>query len=188
MSTWAEREARRIQKAVALISPGISTPGGVWADVGCGDGIFTLALHSLTRPGTEIYAIDKDRDALDALMRHAAESIPDAVIHPLHADFTHQLALTALDGMLMANALHFTQAQTAVLRQLVALLKPGGRLIVVEYNTLRAHSAVPYPLDERSFLALTGAVGLRDARIVARIPSSFLSEMYAGLATRPILP
>ena len=72
MSTWAEREARRIRKAITLIRPGLSGPGGVWADLGCGDGIFTLALHSLVGPGSEIYAIDNDRHALDALMRHFA--------------------------------------------------------------------------------------------------------------------
>lgn len=58
MSTWVEREARRIQKAVTLIRSGLSGPGGVWADLGCGDGIFTLALHSLVGLGGEIYAVD----------------------------------------------------------------------------------------------------------------------------------
>lgn len=188
MNTWAEREARRIQKAVALLHPGIPAPGGVWADLGCGDGIFSLALQSLIRPGGEIYAVDTDRHALDALMRHAAESDPDAVFHPLHADFTRPLVLPPLDGIVMANSLHFTQAKTVVLRQLAPLLKPGGRLIVVEYNTSRGNSAVPYPLDERGFLVLTDEVGLGDARIVARIPSSFLGEMYAGMATKPAPP
>ncbi len=182
MKTWVEREARRIQKAITLIRPGLSKPGGVWADLGCGDGIFTLALHSLVGPDGEIYAVDRDRHALDALMRHFAESYPDAVIHPLQDDFMRPPALPPLDGILMANSLHFTPAKAAVLRQLAPLLKPGGRLIVVEYNTSRGNSAVPYPLDERGFLKLAGEAGLRDARVIARIPSSFLGEMYAGLA------
>ena len=182
MNTWVEREARRIQKATALLGPGIPMPGGMWADFGCGDGVFTLALHSLIGPDGEIYAVDRDRHALDALMRHCAESSPDAVIHPLQADFTRPLTLPPLDGLVMANSLHFAQAKAVVLRQLASLLKPGGRLIVVEYNTSRGSSAVPYPLDERDFLKLAGEAGLRDARVIARIPSSFMGEMYAGLA------
>jgi len=55
-------------------------------------------------------------------------------------------------------------------------------LIVVEYNINRGNSAVPYPLDDQSFLKLAVQVGLREARIISRIPSSFLGEMYAGLA------
>ena len=69
MITWAEREARRIQKAATLLRPGIPTPGGIWADVGCGDGIFTCALYALIQSGGAIYAVDRDQYALDALVR-----------------------------------------------------------------------------------------------------------------------
>jgi ubiquinone/menaquinone biosynthesis C-methylase UbiE len=184
-SAWAEREARRIQKAITLLRPGIPGPGGVWADIGCGDGIFTSALHSLIRPGGEIYAVDRDRYALDALARNLAESYPDAAplgVHPIHADFTRELTLPALDGMLMANSLHFVVDKAAVLARLIRLLKLDGRLIVVEYNTSRGNPAVPYPLDDQSFLKLVAQVGLREARILSRIPSSFLGEMYSGMA------
>jgi hypothetical protein len=68
------------------------------------------------------------------------------------------------------------------LARLVKLLKPGGRFIVVEYNTRRGNAAVPYPLDEWGFLALAEEAGLGQAEIVARIPSTFLGEMFAGVA------
>jgi ubiquinone/menaquinone biosynthesis C-methylase UbiE len=186
VSTWAERDAsgkRRIQKAMTLLRPGIPGPGGVWADVGCGDGIFTSALHTLIRPGDEIYAIDRDQYALDALARNFAESYPDALLHPTRADFTRELTLPALDGIVMANSLHFTADKAPVLARLIRLLKSGGQLIFVEYNTSRGNSAVPYPLDDQSFLKLATQVGLRDARILSRIPSSFLGEIYAGMGT-----
>ena len=54
MSTWAEREARRISKAITLLQSGIAATGGIWADVGCGDGIFTSALYTLIQPEGEI--------------------------------------------------------------------------------------------------------------------------------------
>ena len=37
------------------------------------------------------------------------------------------------------------------------------------------------PLDEAGFLALVEEVGLRQSRILAKIPSTFLGEMYAGI-------
>ena len=181
-SGWAQREARRIQKAITLLRPGIPAPGGAWADIGCGDGIFTSALHALIQPEGEIYAVDRDQFALDALARHFAESYPDATLQTLRADFTHELTLPALDGMVMANSLHFVADKAPVLARLVRLLKPAGRLMVVEYNTSQGNSAVPYPMDGTSFIKLAGQVGLREARILAKIPSSFLEEMYAGLA------
>ena len=58
----------------------------------------------------------------------------------------------------MANSLHFVADKAPVLSRLIRLLKPGGRLIVVEYNTSRGNSAVPYPLDEHGFLEL-GSTG-----------------------------
>jgi len=178
---WAEREARRIQKAITLLRPGIPGPGGIWADVGCGDGIFTSALHTLIQPSGEIYAVDRDQYALDALTSNFAESYPDAALHSMQADFTRGLSLPALDGMVMANSLHFVPDKTPVLSRLIRLLKPGGRLIVVEYNTSRGNSAVPYPLDDQSFLKLAAHIGLHEVHILSRIPSSFLGEMYAGL-------
>ena len=183
MSLWAEREARRIEKARGLIQPGLPGPGGVWADLGCGDGIFTSALRTLVQPDGEIYAVDKDQRALRALARNFAESYSHAPLHLVYADFTRPLALPPLDGLVMANSLHFVKDKAPILAQLIRLLKPGGRLIVVEYNTGRGNFAVPYPLDETGFLALAGAAGLREAHILAKIPSSFLGEMYSAAAS-----
>ena len=181
ISGWAQREARRIQKAIALLRPGIPGLGGVWADIGCGDGIFTSALYALIQPDGEIYAVDKDQFALDALVRNFTESYPDATLHTLRADFTRELTLATLDGMIMANSLHFVADKAPVLTRLIRLLKPTGRLIVVEYNTSRGNPVVPYPLDEHGFMELGRQIGLREARILSRIPSSFLGEMYAGM-------
>jgi len=182
LNTWAEREAHRISKAITLLKPGVPGPGGVWADIGCGDGIFTSALHTLIRPHGEIYAVDQDPAALDALVQHLTESYKDLVVHPVRADFTRELTLPIVDGIVMANSLHFVKEKTGVLSRLVRLLRHGGRLIVVEYNTIRGNSAVPHPLAEQGFLDLAAHVGLCEAHIAAKVPSSFLGEMYAGVA------
>ena len=181
MNTWAQREARRIEKARILLRPGADGRRGTWADLGCGDGIFTAALYTLLEPGSEIYAVDKRKRALDALIHNFAGSYPAASPHPILADFTRGLALPPLDGMLMANSLHFVKHKRPVLEQLMTQLKPGGRLILVEYNANRGNFAVPYPLDEASFLALAREVGLRQPRILTKIPSTFLGEMYASM-------
>lgn len=172
----------RIEKARRLLRAGIPNPGGVWADLGCGDGIFSAALYPLIQPGGVIYAVDKSRRALSALQRAFARDLPGAELRPLQADFTQPLTLPPLDGLLMANSLHFVRQKEPLLARLCGLLRPGGRLIVVEYNTSQGNPWVPYPLDAPGFLQLARDAGLRQARILATIPSTFLGEMYAGLA------
>lgn len=182
MSDWATREARRIEKARTLLRAGVAGLQGTWADLGCGDGIFTSALYTLLEPNSEIYAVDKSRRALRAIERNFAQSYPRALLRTLRADFTRPLSLPALDGVLMANALHFVRKKEPVLESLVKLLKPRSPLIVVEYNASRGNFAVPHPLDDTGFTKLASQVGLHNAQIIARIPSSFLGEMYAGIA------
>jgi SAM-dependent methyltransferase len=183
LTTWAEREARRINKARTLLRPGVERQAGVWADLGCGDGIFTAALYTLLDPGSAIYAVDKKRRSLDALAHNFVDSYPEAAPHLILADFTRPLLLPPLDGLLMANSFHFVRRKRPVLEHLLTLIKPGGRLIVVEYNTSRGNFAVPHPLDEVGFLTLASEVGLCQSRILAKIPSTFLGEMYAGMGT-----
>jgi ubiquinone/menaquinone biosynthesis C-methylase UbiE len=181
MNSWLKREQRRINKAQILLRPGVEGAGGIWADLGCGDGIFTYVLGQFLRPDSEIYAIDKNRRALAALKRNLAELQLPTAVHPILADFTHPLDLPPLDGLVMANTLHFVRHKQSVLQRLMHLFKPGGRLIVIEYNTSRGNYAVPHPLDETAFLTLANQVGLKKSQIVARAPSTFLGEMYTGL-------
>ncbi len=49
---------------VALIRGGIGGPGGTWADIGAGEGAFTLALADVLGPGSRIIAVDRDAGAL----------------------------------------------------------------------------------------------------------------------------
>ena len=51
----------KFHDAVSLINhPGImSNDNTTWADLGCGNGLFSKALASLLRPSSAVYAIDK---------------------------------------------------------------------------------------------------------------------------------
>ncbi len=134
-----------------------------------------------------IFGVDRNRSALRRLELNFKSLRPRAQILPLCADFTKPLPLPPLNGILMANALHFVpdSKKGNVLSQLMRLLIPGGRFVLVEYNSNRGNLAVPHPLGEFEFLRLAEHVGLSDCQIRARVPSSFLNEMYAGVGTRP---
>ena len=176
----------RIEKARILLRPAVSGVGGVWADLGCGDGIFTIALYTLAEPRA-LYAVDKSRRALKALQQECARHFPKAAIHTLKADFAVPLSLPPLDGVVMANSLHFLRDKASVVNLVKAYLKPAGCLIVVEYNTDWGNQWVPFPLDENAFLKLAQEAGLREAQVMAKIPSTFLGEMYSGIGFTPTI-
>lgn len=180
---WFRRQARRFQKARRLLSPFNLIPGGVWSDMGCGEGIFTATLYDLIGPNCTIFAVDKDHHRLQKLHHNIKTTYPSAAIQPVNADFTQPLSLPPLDGLLVANALHFVPdtEKKAVLKMLVGLLKMGGFMIVVEYNTNRGNFVVPYPLDEEMFIILATEAGLQQPNIAVKVTSSFLGEMYAGI-------
>ena len=184
---WHHRDERKFNKARQLLSPCIDEVGGAWADLGCGEGIFTAVLYEQIGPYSEIYTVDKDQRALNALKQNFLKTYPDAHIHILHADLTKPLLLPPLDGIVLANALHFipNNQKASVLDDLSMKLKSKGKMIVVEYNANISNPAVPFPLNEEQFLQLARQLHLRKPQIVTKVPSSFLKEMYAGTALAP---
>ena len=169
---------------VRLLRDGIPSMGGVWADLGSGTGAFTLALAELVGPTGEIYSVDKDRRALKEQEQAIRARFPHVTLHYLAADFTQQLDLPPLDGIVIANALHFQRdaARDAVVQLIRSYLKPDGRLILVEYNVDRGNFAVPYPLPYGAWETLARRNGFTNTRLLATVPSRFMKEIYSAVS------
>jgi ubiquinone/menaquinone biosynthesis C-methylase UbiE len=169
---------------VRLIERGVG-PRGVWADVGAGTGAFTLALRDVAGPEVAIIAVDRDRGSLQALRATMERRFPGTRLRLLAADFTGSLELPPLDGILTANALHYVPAadQVAVLRRWRGCLKPGGRLVVVEYDADVGNRWVPYPLSFAMFGAVAREAGYTAPVLLATQPSRFLGQMYAAVTS-----
>ncbi len=82
----------------------------------------------------------------------------------------------------MANALHFVpdRDKERVAGLVRASLRPGGRLLLVEYNVDRGNLWVPHPFTYARWEALARRSGFARTRLLARRPSSFLREFYAA--------
>lgn len=170
---------------VDLLRPADLSSGGTWADLGAGSGAFTLALRELLGSGGAIYAVDKDRRSLDSLARAYQTRFSDTQdLHPVHGDFTHSLDLPPLDGAVMANSLHYFKDKEKVLRHVRTLLKPGGALLLVEYNVDSGNPWVPHPLSFETYRTLSPRAGFTEPRLLAKHPSSFLKEFYSAAAHR----
>ena len=170
---------------VELLRGGVPNGGGIWADLGSGRGAFTLALAELIGSAGHIYSVDKDRQALQQQERVMHARFPEVSVTYRTSDFTQPLSLPALDGIVMANSLHFVRhgaAQADVVTRLHGYLRSGGRLLLVEYGTDRGNRWVPYPLSFSSWQEVAGRCGFRRTSLLARRPSRFLGEIYAAMS------
>jgi ubiquinone/menaquinone biosynthesis C-methylase UbiE len=165
---------------VALLRPGVEAPGGTWADLGAGEGAFTLALAELLGPGATLYAVDHDGQSLRRNAQQLERRYSATTLRTVTADFTQPLDLPQLDGVVMANSLHFVSDKTPVVRAVRSLLKPGGALLLVEYNVDRGNRWVPYPLSFTTWQKLATAAGFGVTTLLATRPSRFLGEIYAA--------
>jgi ubiquinone/menaquinone biosynthesis C-methylase UbiE len=168
---------------VGLLRPANLTPGASFADLGAGSGAFTLALRELLGLSAELYAVDRDRNRLSKL-KQAHRSMFGSVehLHVVHGDFTKSLELPLLDGILMANSLHFFRNKKKVLRHVGSFLKPDGMLLLVEYNVDRGNPWVPHPLSFETFSDLATRAGFSKPHLLAKHPSHFLREFYSAVA------
>jgi len=174
-----------------LLRPANLSQGGIYADFGAGEGAFTLALRELTGPDAVIYAVDRDGAALRRLkkdyiarfgstLRHAQGGADNLILLP--NDFSRPLDLPPLDGIVMANSLHYFRDKENILRHVHGFLKPGGVLLLVEYNVDEGNLWVPYPLSFETFRTLAPQAGFGEPRLLAKAPSSILNEFYSAAA------
>jgi SAM-dependent methyltransferase len=169
---------------IRLIREGVLGGGTTWADLGSGEGAFTLALADLLGPTGLIHTVDRDARALGVQARALRDRFPAVSVSPQVADFRRPLDLARLDGIVMANSLHFERDKLAVLRLVRGYLRPAGRLVLVEYETDHGNQWVPYPLSFRSWVTTAAEAGFRDTRRLASVPSRFLGSIYSALSVR----
>lgn len=175
---------------VRLLRTGIprASEMGVWLDLGAGEGAFTLALAELLGAGSTIHAIDRDAASLDVLASRyarlerrlgAAPRLETRV-----ADFTRDLGFSAVDGIVMANSLHFHKNKAPVLAKVHGMLKADAALLVVEYDADRGNPWVPYPISFETWRGLATTSGFSEPRLLDSEPSRFMNRIYAAAATK----
>ena len=157
-----------MKEAIQFIQPAIPKEKGIWADIGAGNGIFTLALDQLLFPESSIYALDKNINGLKELRLQNTQLIVEAY------DFNEDHNLPSLDGILMANTLHYSPNPKQVLERLLKSLRPNGTFIFIEYelNQPRGHW-IPHPIPFQKFATFVQQLPLTPPNELARIPSVY---------------
>ncbi len=169
------------QDHVNLIQKGIHG-NGIWADLGSGRGAFTLALAACLNNESHIYSVDIDQRALKTQEMRLETEFPHIQATFIHGDFTQPLDLPPLDGILMANSLHFVQDKLPVLELIRGYLKDNGRFVLVEYDTAQGNYAVPYPITFNTWTQLAEEAGFSKTQLLATRPSRFLGQFFSSVS------
>ena len=123
-----ERQAR-VADMLRLLG---AQPGSVIADVGAGDGAFTIPIARAVAPAGRAVAVDVSESALTKLRARAGRENVINVDAILGAADDPHLAVGQFDAAMIHNAYHEMTEHEAMLRHIKAALKPGGRFLVVE--------------------------------------------------------
>ena len=151
----------------------------LWLDLGCGTGLFTVALAANLPPGSKIIAVDKDEKAL----RKIPATVNDVIIQTMAADFVSEtIDVKDVDGILMANSAHYVHDKKSVLTKLISSMKTNGVFVIVEYDRQAANQWVPYPLTIDAAKALFKSLGFSDFHRLSKRASLFGRQyMYAAI-------
>jgi ubiquinone/menaquinone biosynthesis C-methylase UbiE len=170
---------------IRLIERSVQPGESVWADFGSGDGAFTLALRELGGPNMELYSVDRSAARLNRQREAFVREFGLSRLHLIHADFKGSLELPELDGILMANALHFVRDKFSFLNKVPGYLKPSGKLLIVEYDIDVGNPFVPYPVSYRMLADIIQAAGFTKPELLAMVPSRYWTQIYSAVARIP---
>lgn len=120
---------QRVPEVLAALDIG---PGSQVADVGAGDGFFTVPLARAVGVAGRVYAVDISADALARLRERVEREGLDNVEAIQGEPHDPRLPEGALDAALIVNAYHEMTEYRAMLVHLRRALKPSGRLVIVE--------------------------------------------------------
>jgi ubiquinone/menaquinone biosynthesis C-methylase UbiE len=110
----------------------------VFVDLGCGRGNYSIAVAEAISPKGRVYGIDAWQEGLEELEEQAASKGLNNIV-TIRADLNRHIPLEAAfaDICFMATVLHDLLRESSaevVMREIVRVLKPSGRLAIIEFK------------------------------------------------------
>jgi precorrin-6B methylase 2 len=131
---WLERpERERQERTDLLIDRLVLSPDDVVADVGAGTGYFSVPIAERV-PGGKVLAVDIQQEMLDLIEQRQRDGAPANIETVLGTVTDPNLPEQAVDLVLMVDAYHEFSHPYEMGTATVEALKPGGKLILVEYR------------------------------------------------------
>ena len=133
---WLERAEREEEERTDLLLEALRLrPGDVVADFGAGSGYFTWRIAQRVGPAGRVHAVEVQPLMLELLQANLTRrGLADRVLPVLGTASDPKLPEGALDLILLVDVYHELEFPFEVTAALARALKPGGRLVLVEYR------------------------------------------------------
>ena len=175
---WLERNERMIEEAPdEAIRVLRIAPGSTVADIGAGSGYITMLLAAAVGPGGRVFANDVQPEMLEMLRRRLASRQITNVTLVQGAVDDPRLADASVDLELMVDVYHELSRPQVMLQRLRTALKPGGRLVLVEYR--KEDPSIPIKFEHK--------MSVQEARTEVEAEGFTLSKVDESLPRQHIL-
>ena len=134
-AAWLEREEReREERSDLLLRILAPAPGSVVADVGAGTGYYARRIADLIGPTGKVYAVDVQPEMVAMLQSVAKQRAYGHITPVLGGVNDIKLPAASVDLAIMVDVYHELEFPYEVLASIVRAVKPGGRVVFVEYR------------------------------------------------------
>jgi ubiquinone/menaquinone biosynthesis C-methylase UbiE len=175
---WLERPERIAEEEPDLAISALAIPkGAAVADIGAGSGYMTMRLSARVGADGRVYANDVQPQMIE-ILRHrlAAEGITNVTLVQGDLD-DPKLPASSVDLELMVDVYHELSQPQAMLRHLREALRPGGRLVLLEYR--KEDPAIPIKPEHK--------MSVREAKLEVEAEGFVLSKVDEVLPWQHIL-
>lgn len=134
-AAWLDRPERESEeepgRAIAALS---LRPGDVVADLGAGSGYYTVRLARAVGETGRVFAVDIQPEMLAILRSKVEKNRLSNVELVLGGEDDPRLPAASSDLVLMVDVYHELARPQQMLRAIKRALKPGGRLVLIEFR------------------------------------------------------
>jgi predicted methyltransferase len=135
-AAWLEREEREQEERGDLLLRELGLkPGMAVADVGAGTGYYARRMAPLVGSSGTVYAVDVQPEMIQMLGDLAKKANLPNIKPVLCAVDNVKLPGASIDVALMVDVYHELEFPFEVMESVVRALKPGGRVVYVEYRS-----------------------------------------------------
>jgi len=161
---------------LAAINPGMTV-----ADIGAGEGYYTIRLAERVGPKGRVLAEDIDPKAIQRLGQRVERERLDNVSIRTGAPEDPKLPADSFDRIFMVHMYHEVNEPYAFLWYLRPALKPGGQVIVVDVDRPTSQHGMP----PRQLFCEFGALGFRLVQFVLRPELNGYYAAFEATGNRP---
>jgi predicted methyltransferase len=134
-ASWLERPERVQEERPELVLAALELkPGMKVADIGAGSGYYSSRMAERVAPNGVVYAVDVQPEMIDILRLQMKQQKVSNVRPILGTETDPRLPARALDLAIMVDVYHELEYPYEMLAAIVKALKPGGRVVFVEFR------------------------------------------------------